>query len=232
MRRNILKHVCTIAAIIALLFTVSCQNSSVVEKHDNEREIEWSFNTDGPNSIPTTWKTAETAGVGTPATWEIVIDDSAPSPPQVVAATHSENRGQTYNLLIAEETSYQDVEVKVEVKALNGVEDQGGGPIWRALDESNYYICRWNPLEDNFRVYTVKEGKRRQIGSADIKADADMWHEIEIEHRGTTIIAKFDDETLLSLEDDTFQNAGMVGLWTKADATTAFDDFEVEVAGD
>jgi hypothetical protein len=232
MKHDIIKHVCVTATIITQLLTVSCQNFLAAENHDNERGFECSFNTKESNSLPKNWKTAETAGTGTPATWEIVTDDSTPNPPQVIAVTKSDNSGHTFNLLIAEETSYQDAEVEVKVKALNGVEDQGGGPIWRALDENNYYICRWNPLENNFRVYTVKEGKRSQIGSASIKADADMWHEIEIEHRGTKIIAKFDDETLISLDDKTFQNAGMVGLWTKADATTAFDDFEVEVVGD
>jgi hypothetical protein len=178
MKHDIIKYVCIATAMITQLLTVSGQNLLDAENHDNEGEVEWSFDTDESNRLPKNWKTAETAGAGTPAIWAIVTDDSAPSPSQVVAVTHSENRGQTYNLLIAEETSYQDVEVEVEVKAVNGVEDQGGGPIWRALDENNYYICRWNPLEDNFRVYTVKDGKRSQIGSAYIKADAAVWHEI------------------------------------------------------
>ncbi len=78
---------------------------------------------------------------------------------------------------MAQGTSYGDVEVKVMVKAVAGVEDQGGGPIWRAKDADNYYICRWNPLENNFRVYFVKDGRRKQLGTADVKTDANIWHE-------------------------------------------------------
>jgi hypothetical protein len=114
------------------------------------------------------------------------------------------------------------------VKAMTGDEDQGGGPIWRAKDADNYYIARWNPLEDNFRIYFVKGGRRIQLASADIKADPKKWHEIEIKHVGNHIIAKFDKKKILKLDDDTFGEAGKVGLWTKADAATAFDNFKAE----
>jgi hypothetical protein len=111
---------------------------------------------------------------------------------------------------------------------MTGKEDQGGGPIWRAKDADNYYIARWNPLEKNFRVYYVKDGRRKQLASADIETDSGKWHEIEIKHVGNKIVAEFDDEKVIEIEDSTFAEGGMVGLWTKADAATAFDDFEVE----
>ena len=228
MKENIFKHTFTGAAIVALLLTVGCHLFSVAEKHDDAKETEWTFDKDGLNGLPVKWKVAETNGTGMTATWKIVADSSAPSKPQAVAVTESKNRGHTFNLLIARETKFKDVEVEVMVKAVGGKEDQGGGPVWRAKDENNYYICRWNPLENNFRVYVVKDGKRKQLGSAKIDADAGSWHEIEILHKGTKITAEFDDKKLIVLEDNTFQDGGMVGLWTKADATTAFDNFEVE----
>jgi hypothetical protein len=113
-----------------------------------------------------------------------------------------------------------------------GKEDQGGGPIWRAKDADNYYIARWNPLEKNFRVYFVKDGRRKRLASADIDVDPGKWHEIEIEHVGNKIVAEFDDKKLIEIKDSTFTEAGMVGLWTKADAATAFDDFEIEAEED
>ena len=112
---------------------------------------------------------------------------------------------------------------------MTGAEDQGGGPIWRAKDADNYYIARWNPLENNFRVYFVKDGKRIQLASADIETDPGTWHEIEIEHVGNRIVAEFDDEEVIEIEDSTFAEGGMVGLWTKADAATAFDNFKVGI---
>ena len=104
--------------------------------------------------------------------------------------------------------------------------------IWRAKDADNYYIARWNPLEKNFRVYYVKDGQRKQLASVDIKTDPSKWHEIEIEHVGNKIVAEFDDKKVIEIEDSTFTEGGMVGLWTKADAATAFDDFEVEEEGE
>jgi len=192
--------------------------------HVKAVEAEWSFDSDGLGGVPHGWKVAETNGAGKTAHWEVIQEGEA----KVVAVTKTENRGHTFNLLIAEQTHYRDLEVEVKIKALSGEEDQGGGPIWRAIDADNYYIARWNPLEKNFRVYYVRDGHRKQLASADVDAAADAWHTIEIEHVGSRIVAEFDDVKLLEVEDTTFTEAGKVGLWTKADAATAFDDFEVE----
>jgi len=185
------------------------------------------FDNDEAGSVPRGWKVAETRGQGTPAKWQVAEDDTAPSGSNVVAITANKNRGSTYNLLMAERARYADLSIRVKVKAVTGKQDQGGGPIWRAKDGDNYYIARWNPLEDNFRLYYVKDGRRIQLGSADAKADPKVWHEIRIDHRGATIAASFDGKKLIELEDSTFIEPGMVGLWTKADAATAFDDLTV-----
>jgi len=196
----------------------------------DDDEFELSFDDAELGVVPTGWQVAETASTGTPAMWAIIEDTSPEAPSRAIAITESTNRGRTYNLLIARETEFKDVEVEVKVKAMTGKIDQGGGPIWRAKDADNYYIARWNPLENNFRVYFVKAGKRTQLASANVETDPKAWHEIEITHVGNHIVAEFDGEKLLELDDDTFPDAGMVGLWTKADAATAFDDFEAEDA--
>lgn len=183
------------------------------------------FDGDKVGSAPRAWKVAETNGEGKLATWQVIADASAPSPPRAIAITANENYGATFNLLMAQGTSYGDLEVKVMVKAVAGEEDQGGGPIWRAKDADNYYICRWNPLENNFRVYFVKDGRRKQLGTADVKTDAKVWHEVSIVHKGTQITASFDGKKMIKLADSTFSEPGMVGLWVKADGRTAFDDF-------
>ncbi len=231
MKKSIFKHTFVNISILILLTVLVCPGVLSAEEKDENDEIEWNFDKDMQGSVPAGWKVAETGGMkktNTMATWEVVADSSAPSKSQVVVITKNKNFGNTFNLLLAEKTSFKDVEVEVKVKALSGKEDQGGGPIWRAKDTDNYYICRWNPLEDNLRVYFVKNGKRKQIGSAELKTDSTTWHEIKIRHNGTKITVKFDSKELLVIEDDTFQAAGMVGLWTKADAATAFDSFEVE----
>jgi len=213
---------------IGAAILVLCSAALQIAFADDGEERVWSFDKHAVGAVPAGWQVAETASRGAPATWEVVADTTAPSSPNVVAVRKTKNSGRTYNLLIAESTSYRDLEIEVLVKAITGEEDRGGGPIWRAKDADNYYIARWNPLEDNFRVYTVRNGRRRQLGSATVKADPTAWHKIEIEHRGSKIEAEFDGKTRIELVDSTFSEAGMVGLWTKADAATAFDDVEVE----
>lgn len=210
--------------IIATSAVVLCVGGCAV----HSGSAEWLFDTDDLGNVPCGWKVAETGSVGKTAQWQVIRDDTAASQKRIVAVTKTENSGHTFNLLIAEQTHYKDLEVEVNVKAISGKEDQGGGPIWRAIDADNYYIARWNPLENNFRIYYVKDGSRKELASANIDAAADLWHEIEIVHVGNRIIAEFDDKKLLDIEDATFTEAGKVGLWTKADAATAFDDFEVE----
>lgn len=99
--------------------------------------------------------------------------------------------------------------------------------MWRAKDASNYYIARWNPLEDNFRAYHVKGGKRTQLATAKVKADPATWHTLRIVQAGNRIQGFLDGQKYLDVEDTTFPEAGGVGLWTKADAATFFDDLVV-----
>ncbi len=193
-------------------------------------QTEWGFEKDKVGAIPKGWMVAETRGRGKTATWSVISGGAERE--KAVAITENKNSAHTYNLLIAKNTNFKDVEVSVKVKAISGKEDQGGGLIWRAKNADNYYIARWNPLENNFRVYFVKDGKRKQLASAKVEVDASKWHEIEIKHVGNKIIAEFDDKKLIEVEDSTFTEAGMVGLWTKADAATAFDDFEAEEEDD
>ena len=188
----------------------------------------FNFDKDKPGTVPRGWKVAETAGQGQPAKWQVIRDKTAPTPPNAVAIVENKNYGHTFNLLIAKKTRYRDLKLSLRVKAIAGREDQGGGPIWRAKNGDNYYICRWNPLEKNFRVYYVKNGRRRQIASARIDADTSKWHTIEIIHQGTRITAKFDGKKYIEVSDRTFLNPGMVGLWVKADGRSAFDSLKVQ----
>jgi len=214
--------------LVTLLVTAGCQGVLSDKNNGDSNRLQWTFENEQLGSLPGNWKIAETATKGKTAIWEIVTNDSSPSNSKAVAVTKSKNRKHTFNLLIASETEFKDLEVEVEVKPVGGNEDEGGGPMWRVQDADNYYVARWNPLEDNFRVYTVKDGHRKQLSSAKFTMDDDAWHKIKIVHKGKKIIASFDGKALIEIEDDTFKDAGMVGLWTKADATTAFDNLTIE----
>jgi len=197
------------------------------EKADFSRSSSfWSFEKEGAGQCPKGWSVAETAGKGTPATWAIVAD--AEHAGQCVAITKNSNSGKTFNLLLADKPRYKNLEISVMVKAVEGKEDQGGGPVWRAKDADNYYVCRWNPLEDNLRVYYVKDGQRKQIASATVKADPAIWHQIEVEQDGSKIEVEFDGVEMIEINDTTFTQAGRVGLWVKADGKSQFDQFGVE----
>jgi len=189
------------------------------------------FRFDTPSSgPPANWKTGTSNGE-TVATWEVRADDSAPSPSTSLVLTDTrENTGQHYNLCWEPSLSHADVDVTVSLRADEGSEDQGGGPAWRLTDSANYYAARWNPLEDNFRVYSIVNGRREQLDSADVSADPSAWHRIRVRQVGTTITCWFDGEELLHADDTKLSSPGAVGLWTKADATTRFDDLTVGAA--
>ena len=115
------------------------------------------------------------------------------------------------------------------MNARSGRIDQGGGPIWRVKDENNYYICRANLLEDNLRLYYVKDGSRHQLASATVKIEGARWHTILVHHEDDQIACSLNGQSLLKVTDNTFPDAGFIGVWTKADAATAFDDILVTV---
>jgi Domain of Unknown Function (DUF1080) len=189
------------------------------------------FSKDDVGKLPAGWK-ADKTGQGEGSVWKVVADDTAPSKTGLVLAQTAESPGPMFNLCVADDTSYKDLEASVAFKAVRGSKDQGGGIVWRYQDANNYYIARMNPLEDNFRVYKVVAGKRTQLETKeDLKVPAGEWHTIKIKMAGDQIECWLDDKKHLTAKDDTFAKAGKVGLWSKADAQTYFDNFQVQDLG-
>ena len=133
---------------------------------------------------------------------------------------------QPWAVAILEDKKFSDVEVSVKGKPLSGKEDQSAGLLFRAKDAKNYYLVRSNGLEDNFRLYTMTDGKRKQLASAKVDPPkVGEWHTIRVVAKGKKIQAYIGDKLLIDHEDSTFTD-GYVGLWTKADSVTEFDDLE------
>ncbi len=190
------------------------------------------FSKDDAGKVPTGWK-ADKTGTGEGSIWKVIADDTAPSKTGYVLAQTAESPGAMFNLCVADDTSFKDLEASVAFKAVAGKKDQGGGLVWRYQDANNYYLARMNPLEDNYRVYKVVAGKRTQLETTkdDVKVPANAWHTLTIKMTGDQIECYLDDKKHLSAKDDTFTKAGKVGLWTKADAQTYFDNFQIQDLG-
>ncbi len=200
------------------------ENERREETESEEKAMTFNFDREGPGALPPGWSGHRT-GQGPLPEWKVLADPTAPSPPHVLAQVSTKGAGYYFALAVADHTHYKDVEIEVKFKAVEGREDRGGGPVWRYRDANNYYIARANPLENNFRVYKVVDGRRRMLRSASLRITSGQWHTIKVEHKGTHITCFYDGKKYLEVDDDTFQTAGKVGLWTKADAVTYFDDF-------
>lgn len=169
------------------------------------------------------WQPAETNGAGTPALWRVQADASAPDGKQVLRLAESWNVGDTYNLLLHSGPWPADLELSVRLRADGGREDRGGGLVWRAQGGGSYYLTRWNPLEHNLRIYKVVNGVRTSLQSAELAADAQAWHLLAVSVHGTHMQVRFDGAPLLEVRDEALRGPGLIGLWTKADATSSFD---------
>lgn len=168
---------------------------------------------------PPGW-TASRTGKGA-AKWEVVADDSAPSKPNVL----KQSGEATYPVCFKNDTSVKDGFVAVKFKPVSGKEDQAGGVVWRCQDADNYYIARANALEDNVTIYHTIKGKRVSFKNIDTKVAPGVWHTLRAEFRGNKFTVIFDGKKVIEATDDSFFNAGKVGVWTKADSVTLFDDF-------
>ena len=170
-------------------------------------------------SAPPGW-TATKTGSGE-AKWTIEKDETAPSPPNVLKQS-----GQaTYPVCIKDDTSLKDGFVEVKFKPISGKADQAGGLIWRAKDSDNYYIARANALENNVTIYHTIKGRRSEKKRTSMKVASNEWHTLRVDFQGNHFTVTFDGKKAIDWDDETFKEAGKVGVWTKADSVTLFDDF-------
>jgi len=188
--------------------------------------LTYNFDSDAVGGMPAKFHGART-GKGAESKWVVLADPTAPSKPNVVAQTSTDTTDYRFPLLIADEGSFKDLELSVRFKTVSGEVDRAGGLVFRLKDANNYYIVRANALEDNYRLYHVVGGNRRQFAGANFKVTAGEWHELRVESVGNKIICYYDGAKKIEATDDTFKEAGKVGLWTKADSVTYFDDLRV-----
>jgi hypothetical protein len=171
------------------------------------------------------WRT----GKGNPGEWKIIGDPTAAGG-LAIAQISKDKTDYRFPLAIYKPFSGKDVDVSVRFKAVGGTIDQAGGIVVRLLTPNDYYVLRANALEDNVRFYRVVKGKREQLAGADTKVSGNTWHTLALRAEGERFSISFDGKALFEARDATFADAGKVGLWTKADSVTYFDDLRIQTS--
>lgn len=162
-------------------------------------------------------------------TWRVAAEPSSPAAGRVLSQV-ARSPGQVFNVTLVAGVSARDVDLLVKMRANAGTIDQGGGLVWRARDAKNYYVARFNPLEDNYRLYTVKDGVRKMLKSARVKLPARQWHTLRVTMQGDHIRCFINGRPLIEAHDRLFVGPGRIGLWTKADAQSDFDELTLRGA--
>lgn len=187
----------------------------------------WTFDDDQPEVLPAEFEVG-TLFDGRPAgDWKVLHADQANSPPNVLGQMMGKGAEHAYKTVLINGTQASDIELQVSFLPIDGKADMGGGLIWRATDDRNYYLTRANPLEQNIRIYRVVKGVRHMLKNFDRTIDIRHWHQLRVVHRGCQIEVFYDDTQVFHLCDKTFTQ-GMVGLWTKSDAVTYFDNLQLK----
>ncbi len=194
-------------------------------------EVRMGFDDAVAGQPPARWRTTIT-GEGTPE-WRVVADATAPSPPHVLEQSGRVPKPSFPLCLDETPAALRDGFVEVKFKTVRGEVDQAAGVVWRARDAANYYLCRANALEDNVVLYKVEHGKRTPLApvghpggyGVEVKVPRATWQTLRVEFTGPRFRVFLEGLELFTVEDPTFTGAGQVGLWTKADSVTRFDDF-------
>jgi len=177
------------------------------------------FDSDAVGGLPAGWKSGVT-GRGSPK-WAVETDASAPSRPNVLKQSGSG----TFPWCVRPDVAIADGWVEVKFKPISGREDQAGGVVWRWKDGDNYYIARANALENNVSLYYTASGRRNTLKYVDAPVAGNAWHTLRVEFSGKAIRVIYDGKPTIEMDDAHIAGAGAVGVWTKADSVTLFDDF-------
>ena len=192
------------------------------------------FNKDRAGEPPKGFSTALT-GQGKVGVWVVTKDDASPNHGNVLAQTDADATGYRFPVCVHDGVTAKDADISVKFKPVSGKKDQAAGVVWRYRDKDNYYIVRANALENNVVLYKVQNGKREDLP---VKGEGrtygkkatvpkNQWSELRVTAKGNLFTVWLNGQKLYEVEDATFTEAGKVGLWTKADSVTYFDDLKV-----
>jgi hypothetical protein len=189
------------------------------------------FSQDAVNQPPTGFQFGHTAGVGRPGKWIVQAEGTN----KFLAQTDADSTRSRFPVAVLSDVMAADVDLSVRFRPISGRVDQAAGLVWRYQNQDNYYIVRANALEDNVVLYKVQKGQRtdlpvkgegRTYGKpADVPAG--HWSTLRVVATTARFEVYFNGRKLYEVEDTTFTQSGRVGVWTKADSVTHFDDLTV-----
>ena len=177
------------------------------------------FDSDTVGQLPAGWTCGKT-GKGHPH-WTVETDSSAPSRPNVLKQAGTA----TFPWCVRNDIEGADGVVEVRFKPVSGKEDQAGGVVWRWKNSGNYYVARANALESNVSLYFTVDGSRKTIKYVSAPVTLNTWHTLRVIYKGDAIQVALDGKTYIETKDRHIPGLGKVGVWTKADSVTLFDDF-------
>ena|SRR6266849_5530031 len=204
------------------LFTLAALGIAAEVGAEEKSSVTFNFDADKPGEPPKGFEFART-GQGAEGKWVVRADKDSPNN-QLLAQESADSTDYRFPLAVVKEGSYKDVSLSVRAKPVSGEVDQGFGIVWRYKDASNYYITRCNADEDNCTIYHTVAGSRRSFQNKSIKVAKNTWHTLKVDAVGNHFVVWFDGQKVLDATDDTFKDAGRVGLWTKADSVIYFDN--------
>ena len=191
-----------------------------------QHKVAHNFDNDAAGSLPT-YLQAGLTGQGTRSEWSVKQDSTAPSAPNVLAQTADEAVDYHFPYVILVGQDFKDLNASVGFKAISGRIDQAAGIIFRFVDSGNYYVLRANALEGNIILFKYVGGVRSAVASASMSVSAGQWDWLRVVATGDSLLGYVDGKLVISIKDSTYTQ-GKVGLWTKADSITHFDNFEVD----
>ncbi|GEJ57127.1 hypothetical protein [Anaeromyxobacter diazotrophicus] len=182
----------------------------------------WDFQTDALDAAPAGFSFGRT-GEGREGKWVVTRDPSAPAGDHVLTQLDADGTDYRFPVAIADAPRLADLRLEVRCKPVSGKIDQACGLVFRYRDAGDYYVVRANALEDNVNLYKVVNGRRREVEGWRGRVATGTWHALAVEARGDRLRVYWEGKPILEARDDTFREAGQVGVWTKADSVTSFD---------
>jgi hypothetical protein len=186
----------------------------------------WNFDSLSSGTLPDGFRLGRLYDGRPAGDWQVLGTADAVSAPHVLAQLSDKGTEHAYKMVLIDGTESSNLELSVSFRSVAGKGDMGGGLIWRAMDDRNYYLTRANPLEQNIRLYRMDRGVRKMIANRDQSIDVRQWHRLRVVTQGCQIQVFYDDMPVFDQCDQSLSQ-GKIGLWTKSDAVSYFDNLQL-----